>query len=60
MISTTTIILEYVCPAMALLVMQATWIAPWKAVEKATLDGKLGSLNPMPWVFMLDTTIGCE
>lgn len=55
-----TIILQIVAPLLGTLLKQAMWLAPWGAVQEAIVQGELGNLNPMPWVFMMGSTMGCK
>lgn len=47
-----TIILEYVCPAVGVVLATQMFLAPYRDVQKAIKAGSLGELNPLPWVFM--------
>mmetsp|Transcript_4093 Transcript_4093/g.7515 ORF Transcript_4093/g.7515 Transcript_4093/m.7515 type:complete len:620 (-) Transcript_4093:177-2036(-) len=53
-----TIILEYVCPIIGIVLATQMFLAPFKDVQKAIKSGSLGELNPLPWVFMLGNCIG--
>jgi solute carrier family 50 protein (sugar transporter) len=48
-----TIILEYICPGIGVVLATQMFLAPYKDVQKAIRSGSLGELNPLPWVFML-------
>ena len=58
MLSIHTIILEYVCPAMGIIIAQYMFSAPYADVQKAVQRGYLGDLNPLPWIFMLGNCCG--
>jgi hypothetical protein len=47
-----TIILEYVCPAVGVVLATQMFLAPYRDVQMAIKAGSLGELNPLPWVFM--------
>jgi solute carrier family 50 protein (sugar transporter) len=52
------IVLEYVCPALGILVANYMYSAPVRDVIKAVERGHLGDLNPTPWAFMLGNCCG--
>ena len=58
-ITTTEIILEYVCPSLGLIVANMMFAAPLRDLQKAVSLGQgLGDLNPTPWAFMLGNCVG--
>jgi hypothetical protein len=59
MLSTSTIILEYVCPGLGVLVGTYMFMAPLKDCYDAVKAGKgFGDLNPTPWAFCTGNCIG--
>jgi solute carrier family 50 protein (sugar transporter) len=58
MVSTKEIILEYVCPALGVIMATFMFFAPYGDLKKAIRDGNLGDLNPTPWAFMLGNCFG--
>lgn len=59
MLSTSEIILEYVCPAAGLVCGNWMFLAPLSDVRKSARAGVLApDLNPAPWAFMLGNTLG--
>jgi solute carrier family 50 protein (sugar transporter) len=52
------IILEYVCPSLGMIAANIMFAAPLKDCHRAVVQGRLGSLNPTPWAFMLGNTFG--
>ena len=54
----TAILLEYVAPSLGVLVGNYMWLAPFQDVTLALKRGSLGTLNPLPWAFMLGNCIG--
>jgi hypothetical protein len=59
MLSTSAIILEYVCPGLGVLVGTYMFMAPLKDCYEAVKAGKgLGDLNPAPWSFCTGNCIG--
>jgi len=59
MVSTSEIILEYVCPSLGLIGANLMFLAPLRDLQKAVTKGHgLGDLNPTPWAVMLGNCIG--
>jgi solute carrier family 50 (sugar transporter) len=59
MVDPSTIILEYVCPAMGTILANLMFSAPYKDIQVAIQQrGQLGDLNPTPWAFMLGNCCG--
>jgi solute carrier family 50 protein (sugar transporter) len=59
MLAAETIILEYVCPAMGMIMANIMFSAPYRDLKQAIVRGHLGSeLNPTPWAFMLGNCFG--
>lgn len=58
MASTQEIILEYVCPAVGVVLAIIMFLAPVKDLKSAIDKGELGTLNPTPWGFMLGNCVG--
>jgi solute carrier family 50 protein (sugar transporter) len=58
MLSAKTIILEYVCPAMGMIIGNIMFATPYRALKQAVDRGHLGDLNPTPWAFMLGNCFG--
>lgn len=56
--STGTIILEYVCPALGMIIGNVMFAAPVKKLHAAVERGSLGDLNPTPWAFMTGNCLG--
>ena len=56
--SARTVVLNHVCPALGVLLGNSMWLAPLRAVGDAVDRGRLGSLNPAPWVAMAGNCIG--
>jgi len=59
MLSASTIILEYVCPAAGMICGNIMFFAPFFDVRKASLSGSLGELNPTPWYVMCIVLYAC-
>ncbi|KAG7345869.1 sugar efflux transporter [Nitzschia inconspicua] len=57
-IDTRTLILEYICPGIGVVLATLMFLAPYKDVQKAIKAGSLGELNALPWVFMLGNCTG--
>ena len=57
-LSTSTIILEYVCPGIGVLICQFMFSAPYRDLQRAIDRGHIGDLNPTPWAFMLGNCFG--
>lgn len=58
MVSASTIILEYVCPSLGVIICQFMFSAPYRDLKAAIERGNLGDLNPTPWAFMLGNCLG--
>ena len=59
MLSTSEIILEYVCPAAGTVTSTLMFSAPYLDALKATSEtGQMGDLNPTCWAFMLGNCFG--
>ena len=58
MASASEIILEYVCPALGVLIGNAMFSAPYRSLRDAIEEGQLGDLNPTPWAFMMGNCAG--
>jgi solute carrier family 50 protein (sugar transporter) len=58
MVSTKEIILEYVFPALGVIMGNCMFFAPYGDLKQAIRDGNLGDLNPTPWAFMLGNCFG--
>ena len=58
MSNTQEIIMEYVCPALGVVLANLMFAAPARDLKAALDKGDLGSLNPAPWGFMLGNCIG--
>ncbi|CAJ1945932.1 unnamed protein product [Cylindrotheca closterium] len=58
MSSTQEIILEYVCPALGVVIANIMFAAPVRDLKAAIAKGELGTLNPTPWAFMLGNCVG--
>jgi solute carrier family 50 (sugar transporter) len=59
MLDPSTILLEYVCPAMGTILANLMFSAPYKDIQIAIQQrGQLGDLNPTPWAFMLGNCCG--
>lgn len=56
--SVTEIILEYVSPALGVVIGNCMFAAPYKDLRIALENGNLGDLNPIPWAFMLANCFG--
>jgi solute carrier family 50 protein (sugar transporter) len=54
----TTLVLEYVCPSVGVVLATQMFLAPFADVQGAIRSGSLGELNPLPWVFMLGNCTG--
>ena len=52
------IVLEYVCPALGVMIGSYMFSAPIRDLNKAVKIGHLGDLNPTPWAFMLGNCCG--
>ena len=53
------IVLEYVCPAMGVVLANLMFLAPLRDLQKAVSLGLgLGDLNPTPWAFMVGNCLG--
>ena len=57
-LSTSTIILEYVCPSLGVIICQFMFSAPYTDLQRAVARGQIGDLNPTPWAFMLGNCFG--
>jgi len=57
-LSTTFIILHYVCPSFGVILASATFSAPISSLKQALSVQELGDLNPMPWAFMTGNCLG--
>jgi solute carrier family 50 protein (sugar transporter) len=57
-LSTSEIILEYVCPSLGVISGLIMFFAPYRDVRIARDNDSLGDLNPTPWAFMLGNCIG--
>ncbi|EEC51627.1 predicted protein [Phaeodactylum tricornutum CCAP 1055/1] len=57
-LSTSEIILEYVCPSLGVISGLIMFFAPYRDVRFARDNDSLGDLNPTPWAFMLGNCIG--
>lgn len=58
MSSVSEIILKYVFPSLGIVTGTFMAFAPYRAVLKASRNGRLGDLNPTPWIFMLGNCCG--
>jgi solute carrier family 50 protein (sugar transporter) len=56
--SAATIVLEYVCPGLGVLIGSYMFSAPIRDLKKAVERGHLGDLNPTPWALMLGNCCG--
>lgn len=52
------IILHYVCPGLGAVLSNLMCLSPVKDVNRAIRRGKLGDMNPVPWVFMFGQSLG--
>lgn len=57
-LSVSTIILEYVCPGLGVVICQFMFSAPYQDLQRAIDRGHIGDLNPTPWAFMLGNCFG--
>eukprot|EP00980_Cylindrotheca_fusiformis_P021666 scaffold8522_cov70-Cylindrotheca_fusiformis.AAC.4 len=57
-VSTSEILLEYVCPALGVVFASCMALAPYADLKKAISKGQLGDLNPTPWAFMMGNCFG--
>ncbi len=57
-LSASTIILEYVCPGLGVVICQFMFSAPYRDLKQAIDRGHIGDLNPTPWAFMLGNCFG--
>eukprot|EP01082_Thalassiosira_pseudonana_P005480 g5036.t1 g5036 contig18:494635-495818(+) len=58
MLSTSEIVLEYVCPLLGCIAANLMFAAPFKDVRRAVSRGTLGILNPTPWAVMTGNCCG--
>eukprot|EP00980_Cylindrotheca_fusiformis_P017533 scaffold5498_cov86-Cylindrotheca_fusiformis.AAC.7 len=58
MVSASEVLLQYVCPAVGVVLANCMFFAPYGDVKKAIAKGQLGNLNPTPWAFMLGNCFG--
>ena len=40
---------DFVCPFFGVIIGNAMWLSPMKAVLEARSKGDIGTLNPVPW-----------
>jgi hypothetical protein len=53
------IVLEYVCPALGMVIANVMFAAPYRDLQRAVHAGRgIGTLNPTPWAFMLGNCVG--
>eukprot|EP00980_Cylindrotheca_fusiformis_P017534 scaffold5498_cov86-Cylindrotheca_fusiformis.AAC.8 len=57
-VSTGEVLLQYVCPALGVVLANCMFFAPYGDLKKAIPKGHLGNLNPTPWTFMLGNCFG--
>ena len=57
-ISASTVILEYVCPCLGMIIANCMWLAPLKDLQTAVRRKSLKDLNPTPWTAMLGNCYG--
>lgn len=53
-----TIIFEYVCPTLGVLISTCLYAAPVRDLQKCLQQGSLGNLNPIPWAVMSGNCLG--
>ena len=53
-----TIIFEYVCPTLGVLISTCLYAAPVRDLQRCLAKGSLGSLNPVPWAVMSGNCLG--
>ena len=53
-----TLILQFICPGIGVILATLMFMAPLKDVQKAIKAGSLGELNCLRWVFMLGNCAG--
>ncbi len=58
MTSAKVVILEYICPALGMVLANIMFSSPLGDLHKAVKNGELGDLNPTPWAFMLGNCFG--
>jgi hypothetical protein len=59
MVSTSDIILKYVCPGLGVIMGNLMFAAPLRDCHAAVRAGKgLGALNPIPWAFCAGNCFG--
>lgn len=52
------IILEYVFPAIGIIIGNVMFSAPYRDLKRSIDRGHIGDLNPTPWAFMLGNCLG--
>jgi solute carrier family 50 protein (sugar transporter) len=56
--SAQTIILQYACPIIGIIIAQVMFAAPLQSVRECVKKGSLGVLNPAPWAIMTANCVG--